>query len=611
MPFALRDIVSIPFLGRIRTSRRRSGRLRTKSLVLIAVAACVLLTIGRGAAQIVGYYSCINTPLVINVAVSTDITPAIDQIAEVFNHQDHRVNGRCIAVQVSPESSAAAASQIDGQHPSMAGGIVNAWIPDSSMWVDIARGYPVGAQTVSPAGFSVAKSPVMMAMPASAAARTPAFAQDGWRLLLPSSAGGPKGPAGLRVDLPDPAQNAVGIATLVEESRLLGHSQAARVKFARFAFTVSVTSYFDDPTSLAAFVSQAAPPYDGDPVTVTTEQAVIAYDRANPRQPLAAIYPSARQSSLGTPELDYPYVLLSTSNATQLAAAQDFGQTLRSAYAASVVRFAGFRSPDRSVGIPAQLTSSYGLDSQLLQVAPPATALETPTVLQAWNKLALGSRDLTLLDVSANMNKPLAPGLPSYEYETRQATILGLPLFPDSTSLGLWEFADQMNGRLPYKVAVPIGPLPGQLGLLTRREQLEKINDSLKATSISASALYGTMLDGYRYMTRTYNPKFVNIEIVLTAGIDNAPGDISAQELLKKITKLYNPRRQVSVVMVFFGKPPNFSILQQIGTLTGGHAYTINGPKPSDVLQVFYEATASRLCEPNCSVGATRAAGSR
>jgi hypothetical protein len=479
------------------------------------------------------------------------------------------------------------------------------------MWVDVVRGFAVGAQTVSPTGFSVAKSPVMIAMPAAAAARTPAFATDGWKLLLPSSAGGPKAPAGLRVDLPDPAQTAVGLATLVQESRLLGHGQAARVKFATFAFSVAVTSYFDDPASLAAFVSQAAPPYDGDPVTVTTEQAVTAYDAANPRHPLAAIYPSARESALGTPELDYPYVLLATSTAAQLVAAQDFGQMLRSRYAATDVRFAGFRSPDRSAGTPAQLTSSYGLRRQLLQIAPPASALEAPTVLQAWNKLVLGSRDLTLIDVSANMNRPLFPGSPTYEQETRQATILGLPLFPDTTNLGLWEFADHMTGALPYRVEVPVGPLPGPMGLLTRRQQLERINANLQATSISGSALYDTMLDGYQYMTRTYSPKFVNIEIVLGAGIDNAPGDISAGELLKKITKLYNPKRPVSVVMVFFGKPPNLPILQQIGALTGGHAYTISSP--SDVLQVFYEATASRLCASNCatSAGTATPAGSR
>ncbi len=571
----------------------------------------MLLAIGRGTAQIVGYYSCVNTPLVINVAVSTDITPAIDQIAEVFNHQERRVNGRCVAVQVSSESSAVAAAQIDGQHPSVAGGTINAWIPDSSMWVDVARGFAVGAQTVSPAGFSVAKSPVMIAMPAVAAARTPAFAEDGWKLLLPPTAGGPKAPAGLRVDLPDPAQTAVGMATLVEESRLLGHSQAARVKFATFAYSVAVTSYFDDPESLAAFVSQAAPPYNGDPITVTTEQAVTAYDAVNPRHPLAAIYPSAREPALGTPELDYPYVLLAASGAAQYIAAQDFGQILRSRYAASVVRFAGFRSPDASAGIPAQLTSSYGLGSQLLQIAPAASVLEAPTALQAWNKLVLGSRDLTLIDVSANMNRPLFPGSPSYEEETRLATILGLPLFPDTTNLGLWEFADHMTGSLPYKVVVPVGPLPGQMGLLTRRQQLERINANLQATNISASALYNTMLDGYEYMTRTYSPKFVNIEIVLSAGVDNANGDISAQELLKKITKLYNPLRQVSIVMVFFGKPPNLSILQQIGTLTGGHAYTISSP--SDVLQVFYEATASRLCAPNCAAraGSATPAGNR
>jgi Ca-activated chloride channel family protein len=594
----LKDAVTTPLPGRIKATRRRKRRLRTKSLVFIAVAACVLLMIGRGTAQIVSHFSCANDPLVINVAVSTDITPAVEEIAATFNREQHQTSGRCIAVQIDSGSPAVAAGQIDGQHPNASGGQINAWIPDSSLWVDEVRGYYLGAKTVSPAGFSVARSPLMIVMPTQAADRTPAFGKDGWRLLLPPGAGGPSAPKDLRVDLPDPSQTAAGLATLIEESRLLGANQGGRVKFTKFVHNAAVTSYFDDPVSLASLVSLAAPPLNGDPVTITTEQAVIAYDTANPRQPLAAVYPTGKDSSLGSPEFDYPYVLLTSSSQAQLTAANIFGQMLRSKYAASVIRFAGFRSAGHSAGEPDQFASSYGLDSQLLQIAPPASALEAPSVLQSWSKLEVFSRDLVQVDISSNMNKSSAPGDPTYESELSQAATIGLALFADTSNIGLWEYADHLNGVLPYKNVMSIGPLPAQVGLLTRRAALVRINQNLTATNISNAALYGTILAGYKYLLSTYQPKFFNALIVLGSGVENAPGDITAQQLLKDLSKLSSPQRKISIIMVIFGQPPNYPQLQQIAAATGGQAYSIT--KSSQVFEVFYEALAHRLCSPSC-----------
>lgn len=585
--------------GRIKTTRRRKRRLRTKTLVFLAVTACTLLMIGRGTAQIASHFSCSNNPLVVSVAVSTDITPAIEEIAATFNHEQHQVDGRCVAVQINSGSPAEAAAQIDGQHPNATGGQIDAWIPDSSLWVDEVRGFVAGARAVNPAGFSVARSPLMIVMPEPAAARTPTFDKGGWRLLLPHSAGGPSTPAGLRVDLPDPTQTAAGLATLIEESRLLGSGQEARIKFTQFAHLTSVTSYFDDPASLSSLVSLAEPPLDQNPVTVTTEQAVIAYDSANPHQPLAATYPSSSSVALGTPELDYPYVLLASSSPAQLDAATAFGQMLRGTYAASVIRFAGFRSASQVPGTPDHFASSYGLDRQLLQVAPTGSALEAPAALQSWNKLALGSRDLVEVDISANMGKSSSPGTPTFEQELGKAASLGLSLFSDSANLGLWQYADHLDGALPYKKLVSVGPLPQQLGLFTRRQQLERINASLAPTNISNAALYGSILAGYKYMLRTYDPKFFNALVVLGSGIESAPGDITAQQLIKDLTMLNDPSRKVPIIMVIFGQPPNFPQLQQAATLTGGQAYAII--RPTSVYQVFYEALANRLCSSVCA----------
>jgi hypothetical protein len=85
-----------------------------------------------------------------------------------------------------------------------------------------------------------------------------------------------------------------------------------------------------------------------------------------------------------------------------------------------------------------------------------------------------------LLDVSAAESLPLAPGAATRLQVLSQAASLGLSLFPDSTEMGIWEYPAHINGALPYRETVPLGPLPEQLGLLTRRQQLEQIANTIR-----------------------------------------------------------------------------------------------------------------------------------
>ena len=599
--------MTAPSTPHSKPSRRRRRRFRTKSLVFLAVAACFLLFVGRGTAQIIGLDSCSNNQVVLKVAVSTDIAPAIQRIADNFNSRQRQADGRCVSVSVDAESPAMATAQVDGQRPAPDPAI-DSWIPDSSLWVDQARQLVLGAKTVRPAGFSVALSPLMLVMPQNAAARTSAFGKAGWRLLLPHSAGGPAVPSGFRVDLPDPSQSAAGLATLIEIGRLLGPGTAAaprhrrpvtaaRVRFTRFVYSSEVTSYFDDKNSLRSFVSLAAPPLNGEPVTVTTEQAVLAYDEENAGHPLAASYPTASKAALGSQELDYPYVL-TASNPLRLDAARLFGRALTEPFAQGVIRYLGFRS---GRNVPDRFAASYGLSTQLLQVARPPAPSEVPTAIQAWKKLDLGSRSLSLVDVSSFMAKPADPANPTgptLESELTRTASLGLALFPDSANIGLWEFADHLQHGKPYKQLVSVGPLPQNLGVISRRAELQRINGALPPTGGPHVALYGTILDAYKYMQKTYKPNFYNAVIVLASGLDNAPGDITAQDLLKKLTILSNSPHKVAVVIIAFNTSADFPMLKKIALTTGGQAYEITDP--SRVVQVFYQALAHRLCGHGC-----------
>jgi Ca-activated chloride channel homolog len=580
-----------------RVSRRgRERYVSVRLLVAISVGIAAALMAALAAQAVVARASCNDHPLVVNVAVSPDIAPAIQHVGRAFNQQNHQAAGQCVEVQVTQDEPAAVASDVDGQGSGAGLPAIDAWIPDSSLWVDVARAFPLGAQVVQPTGLTVARSPLMIVMPANAAAQIPAFNNSvGWNILLPAAVGGPSGPPQLRVDLPDPTQSAAGLAALVEINRLLGSGAAARTKFSKFVFSAQSSAQFDDPASLAAFSSLASPPLNGHPVTVTSEQAVLGYDAAHPGQPLAARYPSGPTPALGTPELNYPYVLTSTSPAEQ-AAAREFQAALEQGYTSSIVRYYGFRSGN---GVPGALPPGDGLAQQPLQMATPPGPGETQTDLQAWQKLQIGSRDLVLTDVSSAMAAP--SGLPNLtlEQELTDTATLGLELFPDSAQIGEWEFANDLHGGLPYKMLVPVGPLPAEVGLISRRQQLQQISGSVRPMASTPAAINKTILAGYQEMLATYKPNFSNAVIVMTAGVDKAPGDLSTAALISRLRALYNPNRRVELIILQLGTAGNFTELQHIAAAGGGEAFLVSNP--TQVGKIFFEAIALRFCQGGCA----------
>jgi Ca-activated chloride channel homolog len=575
-----------------RVSRRgRERHVSVGLLVAIAVGIASVLMATLAAQAVVARSSCNDHPLLVHVAVSDDLAPAVQSVGQLFNRQDHQAAGRCVKVQITPEDPAAVAGAVAGTSPSGGQPAADAWIPDSTLWVDAARIFALGAQRVQTTGITVARSPLMIVMPPAAAAKVPAFNNSvGWSFLLPPNAGGPTSSQQVRVELPDPTQSAAGLATLIEMSRLLGHGAAARTSLTTFVRSAQPSAQFG-ATSLATFVTLANPPLDAHPVTVASEQAVLGYDAAHPGQPLAARYPVGTTAALGTPELNYPYVLTSTEPA-EVTAADEFGKLLQQGYTAALVRHYGFRSADGTTGI---LPASYGLPGQTLQSATQATAVEAQTALQVWRQLQIGSRDLALVDVSSAMGTP--SGLPgvTLEQELTQTAGLGLALFPDSTQMGLWEFADNLDGSLPYRQLVPVGPLPGELGLISRRQQIMQIDMSAQPRSDAPAALDETILAAYRQMVATYQPNYTNAVIVLTAGVDNAPGDIPPATLASKLRALYHPNRPVELIIVVLGSKANFAAMQQIAAAGGGAAYPVTDP--TQVGKVFFAAVSRRICQ--------------
>jgi Ca-activated chloride channel family protein len=550
---------------------------------------------GMTANAVISRASCTNRPVIVNLAVSYDMSSAMQTIGRTFNTQDITAGGRCVEVQVTPGQPSAVAAQVDGQETVRGMSPIDAWIPDSSLWVDVARSYAGGAQVVQPTGTTVARSPVMLVTTQQVAKITGVFGGPiTWKLLLPPTYGGPPASMGLSVDLPDPRDSAVGLATVIQISRLVGNTKPGRTAFAKFVYSAVSTQEFNSAQALTSF---AASTVLRKSISVASEQAVIAYDRANPGQPLAARYPTGLRKALGSPELDYPYVITAT-DALQKQAATAFGKFLTGAYAQSVLRYNGFRSGSgRAPGAPDTFPAAGGLAAMPLQLATPASASEAATNLSIYRKLGIGSRVLVLSDASAAMGAPSGlPGL-TLEQVLTKSSAQGLVLFPDNAELGLWEIPNGQDRSAAYKSLVSIGPLPASYGLFSRRQQIQQVNIAGLPVTKNPLHLNDALLAAYRQMTATYAPNYSNAVVVLTAGIDG-PGDMPLNSLISQLSKLYNPAKKVEIIPIQFGTVGNFKALQQIAAATGSAAYQISSP--NEIAKVFIEAIAQRLCGSAC-----------
>jgi hypothetical protein len=562
--------------------RNQRGRPRRVSLViglsaLAGVIACTLL-VAFGAEAVVSRASCTDHPVVVNLAASPDIAPAASHVAKFFNAEHNDVQGHCAVVHVTSVQSATAATEISGNR-SAASPAFDAWIPDSSLWVNVARSFPQGAQLVQPTSLTVARSPLMIVMPRSVAAEVPAYGSSvGWQFLLPQRVGGPATGLGLHVEFPDPARSTAGLATLIQLQSLLGRGSSALAAFTDFVLNVQVTSGTGSLTPLASQANER-------PVTIASEQSIAQFDRGHP----AADALDGRYPVQGTPELNYPYVLTATSQ-LERQAGRAFEKALRSSYATSYVQYLGFRS---GAGTAPGWIGQYGLDTAQPKLTAAAAPGQAETSLQAWQKLSLGSRDLVLLDVSEQMATPVPPTGATLEQVLIQAASLGLTHFPDSTQMGIWAFASHLDGTLPYKQLVPVGPLPAPLGLITRRQQIVQATAQGKPVAGAPAALYSSILAAFKALSASYQPRYVNAVLVMTAGIDNAKGDMSPGALVRRLRALYNPNKRVEIVPLMFGTAGNFGALQQVARATGGVAFDITSPK--QINSAFFTGIAQRL----------------
>lgn len=569
---------------------RRPRRLGSRTVALVAGVIVIILLLALAARAVISRATCGSRPVIVNVAASLDIAPAMQQIGNYFNNLNRNVGGRCAEVEVTEQSSQQVATRVSGQANPPGQLPVDAWVPESSLWVDLVRSSPLGTAAVKETGVSVARTPLVVAVPKQTAPTFQhAVGQTTWPALLDSVTGGKVSAAAMTFQMPDATQDAAGLAAVVEAHRIFSGSGDPRGQMTSLVHNVLGTAPFNNVTALTNFAGLATSPLKVKPVTITSEQAAESYDRSAPSNPLSVTYPTLNGADY---QLDYPFTI-TTSDPLKVRAAQEFSQVLHSSLMRSAVQRLGFRSADGQ-GDPA--ATQYGIRATAPPALPPATPGEAQEALAQWKRLNLGSRDLVLADLSELANTMV--GNQTGIHMMQNAASLGLGLFPDSTQMGAWEFADHMDGSKPYKVMVPVGGLTEQLGLINRRQQLQQLANTVYAHPGTPAALYSTILAGYQWMSAHYVPNRANALIVLSAGLSNAPDDISLSQLTAALQKEYNPQRPVEIISVSVKKIANIQGLNEIAAITRGASFFI--AQPSDINKVFLDSVGLRICKPNC-----------
>lgn len=566
--------------------RRRTRHGKTVAYGSLAGALVIAVLLAVGAFALVDHNSgCAEGTVTLHVVSTPGIGSAASSVATTFNDADHRVHDKCVHVTVTDEDAGDVMNSLSQQGPISGSIHSDVWIPDSSEWIDLTQSSIGGASRVSASGTSLASSPAVMAVPRGDVGRLgKRLGKPTWHNLLKAAA---RNAPWLDAQMLDPTRNATGMNALVMARSMLGSSGAGRAKLVSVVRTLQANVA---PDTSALFATFRRAKSGTIPLLITSEQSVWSYNTTHRGTPAVAIYPSD-----GTPSLDYPYVL-TTNDSDKVAAAQQFRTAMTSKRAKQRIAALGFRTS--SGAATASITKSTGLKPARPKAVPTPDAGTVAGTVQAWVRLKLGTRMLTLMDVSGSMAKKV-PGTDMTRMQaTVQAALQGIRLFPPTSELGLWRFSTHLDGNRDWQRLVPLGPLNSRYRGTTRLKAIQRQYRTLKVKPTGDTGLYDTILAAFRHVSKTYQSDKINSVLVLTDGYNDDDHTISLRTLLTKLHNEYDPSRPVSIFAIGLGHDIDLGAMRKIAEATDGQAFAT--PDPSKIKQVFLEAVSRRVCSPTC-----------
>jgi hypothetical protein len=536
------------------TARRVDPRVLVAALGVLVVVAGGLVWWLAGS----GDSGCASTS-----TVRVTVAPELRDLAGQLRGDPQRLaDGACAAVAVTTQEPLQTVADLGAL---AAGSLPEVWVPDSSLW--LAR-TPDGAP-LDAAG-SLATSPVVLATSRAVSD------QLGWTDAPPSW--GQALAANHPIAVPDLAKSAEGISALAAVRAGLGGGEAADNAIVEAVLAAARGPVLTVGDALAAGGKGAA----DAPLVPVSEQEINAAHAAAGDSQLVAIYPSD-----GSPALDYPVIRVGSPSGARSAAVDAIVHRLTSAAAHSQALAAGFRGPDGTA--PAKAA-----DAGLHADAPQAIALDPAGVralLARLSSLAAPSRILAVFDASASMEAPVGDN--TRVTLARDAAKSALSLIPDSSAIGLWDFAYRVDGDKDYAELVPTRRLDTDVNGQSQRHvlaaQLDTLPDRLAR---GGTGLYDTTLAAVRAAQADYNPDAVNSVLIVTDGTDDDDRSIGLQGLLDTLRSEANPDRPVKVIAVALGPDADLDVLKQIADATGGAAYSAKDP--TDLQGVLFDALRQR-----------------
>jgi Ca-activated chloride channel family protein len=568
--------------------RGRHRRARWPGVVLAAAAGLALiliLVLAWNGYRTRHHASSCSGRVSIAVAAAPEITPAVQTAATRW--APTRTVGACVSVTVTAADPSDVAAAVAGQRGVVLNGLGQAngrtrvpdvWIPDSSTWLTRLRA--ASTDLVQAAATPIASSPIVLAVPRPEAETLGwAGARLTWTALLQKMSGG----ATLKAGIVEPGRDAASLNTLLALNAVaasMGQGGQEATVAALRALAVNRSAVRAD--LLARF------PRAGDPATLTAalsaaplpEQAVIAYNAAQPPVPLAvlAIDPAPAP-------LDYPFVIMPGTRSEVTGAATALQAALAGSGFRDQLAQLGLRAADGSTG-----TGFSGGPSAAPASPASAAAADPMLVNQAvstWTTITQAGRILAVIDVSGSMLTPVpTAGGATREQVTIRAAAGGLALFDDTWAVGLWTFSTNMDGPTPYKQLVPIGPLSSQ------RQQLTAALGTVAANPRGDTALYQTLLAAYQTVQAGWDSSKVNSVVLITDGMNDNPGGMTLDQLTSGLKKIADPHKPVQIIILGIGTAVPKAEMQTITQITGGGVFIATDP--SSIGRIFLQAIALR-----------------
>jgi Ca-activated chloride channel family protein len=581
-------------------SHRHGGRRRRLAVAPWILFTLVIALVGAGVA--VGYSRLVRKPCSGDTKATVIASPAmaslLDGLARQWSNGEPSVGGKCASVDIEDRDSAVIAQALGTDWDAKASGPPpDVWVPDSSAWVRRASVAPLAERMVPDLQPSIARTPTVIAMPKPMAdAIGYPGTQFSWQDLINRFADTPEGWqkygknwGAFKFGMTDPLQSTAGLLGLMatldanDDGEITPAEQATvfKLKQIRAVYTPGTSQILAGLTNAQS--EDAALHYVS--AFPALEQDVLAYNQANPRVPLVAVYPSN-----GSADADNPYLVLDSpwANKGRQGVARAFLAYLRGPQGRAAFLNAGYRDPNRTAG--KELTETAGFAPKINTVPRAVLLPESVThAVDTWTALTRPTNVLLVLDVSGSMKEPVAGTGKNRLTLAKEAAHGAVTLFADDTSAGLWEFSTQLDGPRDYRELVGLGKL-GEGG--HRDALLGAIDKLAPATD---TGLYDTVAAAQQAVVDHYQTGATNLVVLLTDGKnDDPPGGLNLDQLKQRLNQnRFDEAHRVPVVTVAYGADADAATLQDISRTSGAASY--NAKSAFDINQVLQTAIFGRV----------------